>query len=84
MTDFTKSLAVKVGGGGVLVCCWVFEVDCPPCGEGSCEVEAMSPTATQVEQDLQQYFSIKTAICFKIYFSIITVIKGVHALRLFG
>lgn len=28
-------------------------IECVPCGEGSCEVEANSPTATQVEQDLE-------------------------------
>lgn len=52
LTDRIKSAAVKTGGGGVLVCCWVFVVDCPPCGDGSCDVEAMSPTATHVEHDL--------------------------------
>lgn len=55
LTDRIKSAAVNVGGGGVLVCCWAFVVDCPPWGEGNCEVEAISPTATQVEHDLENY-----------------------------
>lgn len=65
LTDRIKSAAVNVGGGGVLVCCWV--VDCPPWGEGSCEVEAISPTATQVEHDLYKEFTIETAILSKRY-----------------
>lgn len=49
LTDRMRSAAVKAGGGGGGVCCggaaW------PPCGDGSCDVEATSPTATHVEQE---------------------------------
>lgn len=49
-----KSAAVKTGGGGVLVCVWCEAVlEWPPWGEGNWEVEAISPTATHVEQDLK-------------------------------
>lgn len=50
LTDRIKSAAVNAGGGGVLA--GGAFVECPPCGEGNCDVEATSPTATQVEQDL--------------------------------
>lgn len=45
-----RSAAVKAGGGGVLVLGGA-TVECPPCGDGSWEVLAMSPTATHVEQE---------------------------------
>ena len=52
-TDRMKSTAVKAGGGGVPTgaIAVVAVVECPPCGEGNCEVEATSPTATHVEQE---------------------------------
>lgn len=55
-----KSAAVKAGGGGVLAGCCPPEAEAaaaaewPPWGEGSCDVEAMSPTATHVEHDLDK------------------------------
>lgn len=52
LTDRMKSAAVNAGGGGVLAGCAFAEPECPPWGEGNCDVETMSPTATQVEQDL--------------------------------
>lgn len=50
LTERIRSAAVKAGGGGVFV--GGATVECPPCGEGSCDVLATSPTATHVEQDL--------------------------------
>ena len=53
LTDLIRSAAVKAGGaltGGAVVVC-------PPWGDGSCEVEATSPTATQVEQEREAWSS---------------------------
>lgn len=54
LTDRMRSAAVKKGGGGagVEVVVW------PPCGEGSCDVELTSPTATHVEHDLEACSSL--------------------------
>lgn len=53
LTDLIRSAAVKEGGvltiGAVVLC--------PPWGDGSCEVEATSPTATQVEQEREAWSS---------------------------
>lgn len=42
-----RSAAVMAGGGGA----GVDEAVWPPWGDGSCEVDVMSPTATHVEHD---------------------------------
>ena len=51
LTDRMRSAAVKAGGvltGGAAALC-------PPCGDGNCEVDATSPTATHVEQDREAW-----------------------------
>lgn len=53
LTDRIRSAAVKFGGGGVLA--GAATTVWPPWGEGSCDVLATSPTATQVEQDLEAW-----------------------------
>lgn len=37
---------------------------CPPCGDGNCEVEATSPTATQVEHDREACSSLGWSIMY--------------------
>lgn len=51
LTERIKSAAVKAGGGGVFVVPAAGgAAECPPWGDGSWDVDATSPTATQVEQ----------------------------------
>lgn len=56
-TERIKSAAVNAGGGGVLAG-GAFVIECPPCGDGNCDVEATSPTATHVEHDLEVWSNL--------------------------
>lgn len=56
-TDRIRSAAVNTGGAGVVA--GAAGMEWPPWGDGNCDVDATSPTATHVEQDLDAWSSLE-------------------------